>query len=100
NLVITPTYTTSGGSQLTIKATGTMDTAFVKMLGYSSLNIGGSATGRWGSNRLRVALALDNTGSMNDDGKIGALKTATKNLITQLQCAASQTGAAMWLIVS
>src|SRR6266850_97630 len=27
NLVITPTYTTSGGSQLTIKATGTMDTA-------------------------------------------------------------------------
>jgi len=43
-------------------------------------------------NRLRVALALDNTGSMNSDGKIGALKTATKSLLTQLQAAATTNG--------
>jgi uncharacterized protein YegL len=43
-------------------------------------------------NRLRVALALDNTGSMADAGKIGALKTATKNLLTQLKNAATQSG--------
>ena len=29
---------------------------------------------------------------MNDNGKIGALKTATKNLLTQLQNAASADG--------
>src|SRR5262249_41228901 len=40
-----------------------------------SMPIGSSALVKWGS-RLRVALALDTTGSMNDDGKIGALKTA------------------------
>ena len=32
----------------------------------------------WGSIRLRVALVLDNTGSMADAGKLTALKTATK----------------------
>jgi Flp pilus assembly protein TadG len=92
NLTITPTYTTSGGSQLTIAVSGSMDTSFMKAMGYSSLNIGTSATVKWGNQRLRVALALDNTGSMNDDGKIGALKTATKNLLTQLQSAATQNG--------
>src|SRR5262245_9785509 len=39
------------------------------------MKIGSSSTVKWGS-RLRVAMALDTTGSMNDDGKIGALKTA------------------------
>src|SRR6185295_4048832 len=38
------------------------------------------------------ALVLDTTGSMNDDGKIDALKTATKNLLTQLQAAATTDG--------
>ena len=39
-----------------------------------------------------MALVLDNTGSMADDGKMTALKTATKNLLTQLQGAASVDG--------
>ena len=43
-------------------------------------------------NRLRVALALDNTGSMASDGKIGALKTATKSLLDQLKAAAANNG--------
>ena len=43
-------------------------------------------------NRLRVALALDNTGSMASDGKIGALKTATKSLLDQLKAAATNNG--------
>ena len=44
------------------------------------------------STRLRVALVLDNTGSMADDGKMTALKTATKNLLTQLKSAAVNNG--------
>src|ERR1043166_9810706 len=69
-----------------------MDTAFMKLMGYSSLGIKSSSTVKGGNNRLRVALALDNTGSMNDDGKIGALKTATKNLLDQLKAAATNNG--------
>jgi Flp pilus assembly protein TadG len=92
NLVITPTYTTTGGSQLTLAATGSMDTAFMKMMGYASLNIGSTSTVKWGNSRLRVALVLDNTGSMADDGKMAAMKTAAKNLLTQLRTAATANG--------
>ncbi len=92
NIVITPTYTTAGGSQLNISVSGSMDTSFMKLMGFSSLNIGSTSTVKWGMNRLRVALALDNTGSMYDAGKIGALKTATKNLLTQLKNAATNNG--------
>jgi Flp pilus assembly protein TadG len=92
NLVITPAYSTSGGSQLSITASGTMDTTFMRVMGFNSLNIGSNVTVKWGNNRLRVALALDNTGSMDSDGKIGALKTATNNLLTQLKTAATNNG--------
>ena len=41
------------------------------------MTVASSSTVKWGSSRLRVALVLDNTGSMADSGKIAALKTAT-----------------------
>jgi hypothetical protein len=63
----------------------------MKVLGFQSVAIGGSSTATWGSNRLRVALVLDNTGSMADDGKMAALKSATKSLLAQLQSAATAT---------
>jgi Putative Flp pilus-assembly TadE/G-like len=34
----------------------------------------------WGNTRLRVALVLDDTGSMANDGKMDALKIASRNL--------------------
>lgn len=43
---------------------------------------------QWGNTRLRIALVLDNTGSMDDDGKMDALKTATAGLLTKLQAVA------------
>ncbi len=51
-----------------------------------------TSTVTWGMTRLRVALVLDNTGSMASSSKMTALKTAAKNLLTQLQSAASQNG--------
>src|SRR5438477_6925809 len=64
NLVITPTYTTAGGAQLVVSVSGSVDTSFMKIMGFSSLNIGSTTTVKWGNSRLRVALVLDNTGSM------------------------------------
>jgi Flp pilus assembly protein TadG len=92
NLTIIPTYTTVGGSQLTIVTTTTMDTYFMKVMGFPTLNIGSSTTVKWGNSRLRVALVLDTTGSMADDGKMPALQTATKALLTQLKNAAATNG--------
>jgi Flp pilus assembly protein TadG len=92
NLVITPTYTTSGGTQLTVTAAASMDTSFMKVMGYSNLSIGSTSTVKWGNSRLRVALVLDNTGSMASAGKMDALKTASKNLLTQLKNAATTNG--------
>jgi Flp pilus assembly protein TadG len=92
NILITPTYTTSGGAQLVVTGTGTVATSFMKVMGQNILNIDVSSTVRWGNVRLRVALVLDVTGSMASDGKIGALKTATTNLLSQLQGAAAQNG--------
>jgi hypothetical protein len=89
NIVITPTYSTTGGSQLTIAASGSVDATFMKILGYNNITIGSSSTVKWGNTRLRVALALDNTGSMASAGKIDELKKATNTLLTQLKTAAT-----------
>jgi len=47
---------------------------------------------QWGNSRLRVALVLDNHRIDELVHKIGALKTATTNLIAQLQTAATTNG--------
>ena len=91
-IVITPTYTTTSGSQITVAGSGNVKAAFMGILGVSSITIHGTATVTWGQTRLRVALALDTTGSMADDGKMPALKTAAKSLISQLQGAAKKNG--------
>jgi Flp pilus assembly protein TadG len=92
SVVITATYTTTGGSQVKVNGSALVPTGFLGVIGYDNITVNGSATAAWGSSRLRVALALDNTGSMASDGKMTALKSATKSLLAQLQSAASQNG--------
>jgi Flp pilus assembly protein TadG len=92
NIQVTATYTTTGGSSLSITGSADVPTTFLGVLGYNEIPVTDSSTAKWGSSRLRVALALDNTGSMGDDGKLAALKTATKSLLTQLKSAASVDG--------
>ena len=89
---LTTTYTTSGGSQVYIKATSTVKTEFMRVMGIPNVSISAASTVKWGNTRLRVSLVLDNTGSMSSSNKITALKTATKNLLTQLQNAAVTNG--------
>jgi Flp pilus assembly protein TadG len=92
NITINATYTTTGGSTVTVTGSGNVPTAFLGVIGYNNIAVNGSATAKWGSARLRVALVLDNTGSMADSGKITALKTATTSLLTQLKLAATTNG--------
>jgi Flp pilus assembly protein TadG len=91
-LTVTPTYTTAGGSKITVKATGSLKADFMGLFGITSMSVGAFSQVDWGNTRLRVALVLDNTGSMSDDGKMTALITATKSLLTQLKTAAVTNG--------
>ncbi len=92
NVAITAGYTSNGGSQVTLNGSATVLTNFLGVLGYRQLTITASTTSTWGNNRLRVALVLDNTGSMASSGKMTALQTATQNLLTQLKTAAVTDG--------
>ena len=91
-VTITANYTTSGGSKVVVNGSALVPTSFLGIMGYQNITVNGSSTVKWGSSRLRVALVLDNTGSMADAGKITALKTATKSLLSQLQNAAGTNG--------
>ena len=85
---VTPDYTSAGGSKLTLNGTAVVHTNFLGVIGIDHVDIKSMSVSSWGNTRLRVALVLDNTGSMASDGKMDALKTASHNLLTQLQQAA------------
>jgi len=92
NTKVSATYSTTAGSQVVVSGSADMDTEFMSILGFKTINLTATSTAKWGASRLRVALVLDTTGSMASDGKIGALITATNNLLSQLQSAASVDG--------
>ena len=89
---ITATYSSVDGTQILLSGTAVVPTSFMAILGVSSVTVKGTSTAKWGSVRLRVALVLDNTGSMNQSGKMDALKTAATNFLSQLQSGASTDG--------
>lgn len=92
NVAITATYSSTNGSKIVINGTGTIKASFLSALGYGQLPINAQSTVVWGNSRLRVALVLDNTGSMSSSNKLTALKTASQNLLTQLKNAAVTDG--------
>ena len=94
DLNVTATYSNTNGSTVVITATAIYDTSIMGVMGpqFRHLPIAITSTSSWGTSRLRVALVLDNTGSMADAGKMTALKTAAKNLIGQLKTAAVTNG--------
>ncbi|EJN14310.1 Flp pilus assembly protein TadG [Bradyrhizobium sp. YR681] len=86
------TAATSMGSTIQITGSGTYTTSFMKIAGFPTLDIGASSTSAWGLVRMRVAMVLDNTGSMAQDGKMSAMQTAAKNLVDQLSALAKTNG--------
>jgi Flp pilus assembly protein TadG len=98
NVAVSTNYSTTSGSQVVVTGSATVNTMFLGVLGINSIDVSASSTSTWGNTRLRVALVLDNTGSMQQGGgrttpnKIEALKTATKNLLGQLKDAATKDG--------
>ena len=89
---VSAVYTSGAGSQVIVNGSADVATSVMGILGYNQITVRGSSTAKWGTDRLRVALALDVTGSMASAGKLAALKTATKSLLTQLRNAGSVNG--------
>src|SRR5215213_11466228 len=91
---INATYTASTtiGSTILVNGSGAVTTDFMRVAGFPNINFSTSSTSAWGNVRMRVAMALDNTGSMRDDGKMPAMKQAAKALIDQLSPLARSPG--------
>ena len=91
NIAVQPTYTNVNGTyKLAMEATGALDTTVFHIFGRNTMSIKADTQVEWGMRRLELALALDNTGSMAQLGKIDALKTATHNLIDTLKAASKK----------
>jgi Flp pilus assembly protein TadG len=94
NVTVTATYTaksSDGTSTVVMNATGSLPTSFMKLAGYAELPFKASSTSTWGATRLRVAMALDVTGSMKDNNKLATMKTSAKKLIDTLKGSATGT---------
>lgn len=102
SVAVTAAYTAASGgtpAKVVMTGSGAMPTNFMKVAGYPTLNFNVGSTTSWGSTKMRVALALDNTGSMSSSGKMGALQTAAKDLIDKLMATAGSNGDVLISIV-
>jgi Flp pilus assembly protein TadG len=91
NNVQVTSATTSSPNSVTVTATGSVTADFLGILGIRQLDVSVSSTAAWGM-KLQLALVLDNTGSMAASNKMTALKTASHQLLQQLQNAATHPG--------
>ncbi|MGB8400295.1 pilus assembly protein TadG-related protein [Bradyrhizobium sp.] len=92
---VNATYAQSNGSlgsTIQVSGSGSVNTQFMRVAGFPHLDFSTSSTSAWGYARMRVALVLDNTGSMADAGKMAALQPAAKTLIDQLSGLARNPG--------
>jgi hypothetical protein len=64
----------------------------MRVVGFPKMDFNTSSTSAWGNVRMRVAMALDVTGSMKNDGKMPAMQDAAKSLVDQLSLLAKNDG--------
>ena len=77
---ISSTYQELAGDQIKATAQAVMPTTFMKLVGYSTVDIKAESQGQFGMSKAEVALALDTTGSM-EGTKLDDLKAAAKELV-------------------
>jgi Mg-chelatase subunit ChlD len=86
SITITPVFSqTDGTFSMQVSGSGEVPTRFMNIMGFNKMDIASSTEVKWGSRRLELALALDNTGSMAWSGKMDELKKASKALLDTLK---------------
>jgi hypothetical protein len=94
DLAALPITVTRSGRRVQVTAAGIMPTTFMKLFGWSQLDVGTRVEAGFGDRKVELVLALDNTGSMDQTGptggpkKIDELKKATLNLIAAAEASA------------
>jgi Flp pilus assembly protein TadG len=76
---------------IAVEARLNVDTSLTRVLGKDAMTISSKSQSTWGTNTIELALALDNTGSMDSSGKMTALKAASLNLIQIMKDATTET---------
>ncbi len=95
NVQVKATYSQGqSGFAVAVNSSASVKTLFMGYMGWSQIPLSTTGSVNWNNAKLRVALVLDNTGSMSQGSpsKISALQTASHNLLTQLQTAAQAPG--------
>ena len=91
-MIATPTFSNEGGTnKIKLSATGSLDTTIFRIFGKTQMDLRTDTEVVWGMRRLELALALDNTGSMLQSGKLAALQSAAHNLIDTLKKTSKKT---------
>jgi Flp pilus assembly protein TadG len=94
SIAITASYTqnTGNGSTILVNGSGNIETGFMRVVGFPTMDFTANSTSTWGMKRMRVALVLDNTGSMDQNGKMAAMQKAAKDMVTDLSSYSKKSG--------
>jgi Flp pilus assembly protein TadG len=80
------------GRRVSVSAQAAVQTSATRILGFETMPVSSVAQAGWGTNRIELAMVLDNTGSMATSGKMVELKKATKALIQDMKKASTESG--------
>jgi Flp pilus assembly protein TadG len=69
------------GDEITVSSTVRLDTLFMRIFGYETLDVDAQTIVQREVRGLEVVMVLDNTGSMSTNNNIGTLRSATENFI-------------------
>lgn len=86
DVAVTATYTPNNGQGATVQvnASTSVATDFMRYAGFTDMAVGTSSQAKWGNTRMRIAMVLDNTGSMADNSKMIKMKSAAKSMVDSL----------------
>jgi Flp pilus assembly protein TadG len=73
-----------------VKADTSVEASVIKILGIETIPVASNSQAGWGTNKIELALVLDNTGSMASSGKMTALKQASLDLLKIMKEAAAE----------
>jgi Flp pilus assembly protein TadG len=85
---------------ITLTATAELPSTFTRVLGVEEMNVQARVVVRRANRGLELVMVLDSTGSMQDDDKIGKLKSAANNLLDILYGANNDTAEKLYVGVA
>ncbi|WP_197279861.1 pilus assembly protein [Bosea sp. AAP35] len=68
-----------------------VETSLTKLIGFETIPVSSTAQAAWGTNKVELALVLDNTGSMSSSSKMSELKKASLDLLKIMKEASTET---------